>query len=323
MKLDTSSGQIPTDSPPKQPKKVQSISCFAQKTVVAPIKPQFKARNSSSAQKFQNIKRTKITGSSINISGQNDWSVIDLAIYAKHQNQDFILIQETHKPGDNDFYIDHPQFKRWRFITSGFKKSKRAGVAILLSPRAFVLEVNRVSDARILSIKVNILGQQLLLTSCYAPDESYSEPSKQIFWRDFNKLLSLRVPVKNVRRIFGGDFNATIVPNSKESPALPGFGEFHPPSCYERTKSTSFNGHALLAAARQYKMFLEQSYFKNRRACHSWTFCSNNATKYRRRLNWFLVDKSVHAHTVSCRSHPNPVNSDHRCIIISVNLPRK
>ena len=74
---------------------------------------------------------------------------------------------------------------------------------------------------------------------------------------------------------------------------------------------------------RQYKMFLEQSYFKNRRACHSWTIRSNNATKYRRRLDWFLVDKSIHAHTVSCRSHPNPVNSDHRCIIISVNLPRK
>ena len=170
---------------------------------MAPIKPQSKARNSSSPQKFR-IKRTKITGSSIKISGQNDWCVIDLAIYAKHQNQDFILIQETHKPGDNDFYIDHPQFKRWRFITSGFKKSKLAGVAILLSPRAVVLEVNRVSDARILSIKVNILGQQLLLTSRYAPDESYSEPTKQIFWRDFNKRLSLLV--KNVRSIFGGDF---------------------------------------------------------------------------------------------------------------------
>ncbi|XP_068724240.1 uncharacterized protein [Montipora capricornis] len=38
---------------------------------------------------------------------------------------------------------------------------------------------------------------KLLLTSCYAPDESYSEPTKQIFWRDFNKLLSL--PVKNVK----------------------------------------------------------------------------------------------------------------------------
>ena len=37
----------------------------------------------------------------------------------------------------------------------------------------------------------------------------------------------------------------------------------------------------------------------------------------------FLVDKSLHAHTVSCRSHQNPVNSDHRCIFISVNLPRK
>ena len=147
VKLDTSSGQIPTDTLPKKPKKVQSNSCFAQKTAVAPIKPQSKARNSSSAQKFH-VKRTKITGSSINISGQNDWSVIDLAIYAKHQNQ------ETHKPGDNDFYIDHPQFKRWRFITSGFKKSKRAGVAILLSPRAVLLEVNRISDARILSTKV-------------------------------------------------------------------------------------------------------------------------------------------------------------------------
>ena len=125
-----------------------------------------------------------------------------------------------------------------------------------------------------------------------------------------------------MRRIFGGDFNATIVTNSKESPALPGFGEFYPPSCYERAKSTSFNGHALLAAARQYKMFLEQSYFKNRRACHSWTFRSNNATKYRRRLDLFLVDKSIHAHTVSCRSHPNPANSDHRCATKKPNKPR-
>ena len=50
---------------------------------------------------------------------------------------------------------------------------------------------------------------------------------------------------------------------------------------------------------------------------------SNNATKYRRRLDGILIDKSTHAHTVSCRSHPNTVNSDHCNIIISVSLPRK
>ena len=42
VKLDTSFGQIPIDTLSKQPKKVQSNSCFAQKTAVAPIKRQSK-----------------------------------------------------------------------------------------------------------------------------------------------------------------------------------------------------------------------------------------------------------------------------------------
>ena len=188
---------------------------------------------------------TYIKGASLNARNlQDDFKIVDLIINAKKFKQDFILLQESHRNGREDFKIDHHQFRRWRFLGSGFQKCRKAGVAILLSPACEVKYIDYVLEARILRVLINIRGQSVALTSAYCPDESHSDALKLIFWTALNKSISnTKAPFKP---LIGGDFNATILPQSTQ-----GLGPVHSKCCYEAANSTSFNGQQLLNTARE------------------------------------------------------------------------
>ena len=278
----------------------------------------------------KSTKEVQIHGACQNIKHQvNHWKIVNQIIQARFLKQQFVFLQETHRPGQHDEFIDHDQFKKWRIISSGQGGNrKKAGVAVLLSPECIVLDYKHVQNARILAVHVRLFGQELMLVCCYAPDErntvdkngekEHSEAVKASFWDKLEKFIE-KVP-KQCRRLIGGDFNATIHPTESK-----GFGPEHPFCCYTNSKETSFNGRKLLDLCACNNLFLENTYFKNKKAVHSWTFQSVNKTKYKRRLDYFLTDRIIHSGTSHCRAHPplQSLKTDHKKLVIKFKLRRK
>ena len=278
----------------------------------------------------QKNKMVEIQGFSQNIKSKiNDWKVMRLIIEASQLKNQFFFIQETHRPGQHDEFVDHDQFRKWRIISSGQGGNrKKAGVAIVLSPECTVLEVKRVQNSRILAVHVRIFGQELMLTCCYAPDErqsvdkngekEHSEALKSRFWDQLEK--HIESTPKQCRQLLGGDYNATIHPTEAK-----GFGNEHPFVCYTNSKETSYNGHRLLRLIACQNLFLENTYFKNKKAVHSWTFQSCNSTKYKRRLDYFLTDKFIHANSSKCRAYEplQSLKTDHKKLVIKFKLRKK
>ena len=269
---------------------------------------------------FQNKRYTYVSGATLNVKTKlTDTKILDLAIYSKKHGEKFILLQETHLPEYFDKFINNSRFKNWRIINTGLKgKDKRAGCAILFSPQCTVESVEVVEKGRILSAKIMIDGQFLQITSCYTPDmASYANSTRENHWRKLNNWIK-KTPGK-YENIVGGDFNACIVPNNDVQ--KPGFGPHHPKCCYQRAYETNSNGFELLHTVAQRDMFVENTYFRNRKACHSWSHL--NIGSYTRRYDYFLVDRLIHSNSVQCRAFPAPFYSDHRLVSLKIKLPRK
>ena len=303
---------------PKKPKKSKTS-----KTSIKSNKTEIKI-------KTQHDRMVEVQGSSQNLNrGFSEWKFIRLIIEASTLKQQFILLQETHRPGQHDEFVDDDQFKNWRIISSGQGGNrKKAGVAIVLSPECEVLEIKRVLNSRILAVHVRVFGQELMLTSCYAPDErksvdkngekEHSDAMKARFWDKLEK--HIESTPNQCRQLAGGDFNATIHPTEAK-----GFGNEHPFCCYTNSKETSFNGQRLLDLVACQKLFLENTYYRNKKAIHSWTFQSNNATKYKRRLDYFLTDRIIHANSTQCRAYAplESLKTDHKKLVIKFKLRKK
>ena len=258
-------------------------------------------------------------GASLNVKTQlTESRLAELCVYCRLHRLDYLLIQETHLPGFYDKKLkDIPTFKNWRIIGSGQGGNrKKAGVAILFSPKCIIEDYKVVESARIISAKIWLNGQPLVITSCYTPDMSYAESTRGSHWKTLDKYLST-IP-KKYSRITAGDFNANIVPDEVE---LPGFGPYHPKSCYEKSNETNDNGEELLKLVAKQDLFLENTYFRNKRDCASWTH--KNIGSWTRRYDFFLVDKLVHKYSTHCRSHPPPISSDHRILVLRHYLPTK
>jgi len=242
---------------------------------------------------------------------------MDFCIHAKLMQHDFIMLQETHVPGNSDVKIDQLHFKNWRMISSGKGgNDKSGGVSTILSSSCHVEEICHVIPGHILRIKLRIKGQKFILINCYAPDETKCKIVKRKFWMELNK--SLQNCPKGYNILTGGDFNATLHPTETF-----GFGRQHPKCCYEKSSSTSSNGLYLLESLARHRLFLENTYRLNRRACHSFTFQS--PLKYKRRLDYFLVNGIIHSGTIHCRSHNPPtfIKSDHKMLVIKFKIKCK
>ena len=293
---------------------VPHLSCYL------PTFNQVSSRAPSKSSKSSLQKRYgQYSGATFNIKDPlTDSKILDLAIYAKKFHEDFLFLQETHIPKSFDKTINNPKFKNWRIVGSGFGGNcKRGGVAILLSPRCKLVEsVQYVDKSRIISVRVQIDGQFLQLTCCYTPDMSYADSTREAFWRKLGKFLD--GSPKKYAKISGGDFNSCIVPTTV---SRYGFGPFHPESCYEKATETNMNGNELLSLAAEQNMFLENSYYKNRFSCHSWTH--QNIGNFKRRYDFFLVDKLTHTYSTNCRAYTAPFKSDHRLVSLKFKLPRK
>ena len=73
---------------------------------------------------------------------------------------------------------------------------------------------------------------------------------------------------------------------------------------------TSSNRLELTALANKHTLYLENTFFQTKRACHQWTFRSANSTKYCRRLDYILVDDYLHHHSVNCRRYDPRISTD-------------
>jgi len=179
-----------------------------------------------------------------------------------------------------------------------------------------VINSSAILDGRILRVDVCLRGQRLALFSVYAPDESYGDSTKLYFWNALSKALDS--VGGNLKRFVGGDMNASIV-----APDRACIGDVNHQLCYERCSETSFNGLELIALAKTHNLFVENTFFATSKACHQYTFQSSNATKYRRRLDYFLVDGYIHRHATNCRSYDPRISSDHRMVVLDDVLPSK
>ena len=273
--------------------------------------------NSSTKQKLTNNLKLQnnewfcsFQGASSNVkTSLSEARIADLCIFCRKYGIDFLLIQETHLSGNFDKKLkDIPSFKNWRIIGSGQGGNhKKAGVAILFSPKVKVEEYEIVESARIISAKILLNGQPLVVTSCYTPDMSYADSTRGVFWRKLNNYMK-KIP-KIYQKITAGDFNACLVPDGGEHRGL---GSFHPRCCYQKATVNNENGNELLQSVSDHNMFLENTYFENRKSCHSWTH--HNIGGWKRRYDFFMVDSLVHKYSTNCRSHPSPIKSDHRLI---------
>ena len=183
---------------------------------------------------------------------RDDFKLASLAISCAKLSQDLLLIQETHRNDSEDLTINHKHFSHWRFVGSGLLTGARAGVGILLSPNCQLISHSFPLPGRIIAAKVVIKGQKIYAVSAYAPDESYAESTKQAFWSSLNKCIS---GAAGFKVFLGGDFNATILPGQHTST-----GRVFPRVCYERAKSTSFNGEQLLGLAGEQKLYVENTF---------------------------------------------------------------
>merc|ERR1712020_239457 len=112
---------------------------------------------------------------------------------------------------------------------------------------------------------------------------SYADSTRGVFWKKYNKWIE-NIPKKYVK-ISGGDFNACLVPAGIQTR---GFGPYHPSCCYQNAYVNNDNRNELLHSIADQNMFLENTYFKNSKSCHSWT--QLNVGKWKRRPDYLLVN---------------------------------
>ena len=85
--------------------------------------------------------------------------------------------------------------------------------------RCYLVDIHYHLDARILSVRVNVFGLCVSLTTAYSPTNEASESSQNIFYRALQKSQKELASFNKYENICMGDFNATIGMQSKFSGA--------------------------------------------------------------------------------------------------------
>ena len=159
------------------------------------------------------------------------------------------------KAKENVYFRDDPSISKWTYINSGFKKKAAAGIGIILSPQAKLIDHEIWIEGRIISARIIVNGIKLNAISAYSPTDTVktSEASKDFFYYQLDKAIkAAKKKHPSYKILIGGDMNATIGTDS--------YGVW---KCLGRNNDnliTSGNGRRLLTVCENNNLYVMNSF---------------------------------------------------------------
>ena len=247
---------------------------------------------------------------------KDELKLVQCVMQCKHLKQDISFFQETHMIGHNTIQFQDNELKGWRFIYSGFKKKAQAGVGIALSPGAKIIDIDVIMEGRILFVRTIVKGIRLSALCAYAPTESHSDSSKDLFYFNLNNILKkMKTEHPSFQRVVGCDMNATIGIDSNGKWSCLGENNDNLP--------TNNNGSRLLDLCSTHQMHIMNSHFEtNWTHRHSWY----SPTGFTKRIDYILCDSFLKRFSTNCRVYRRasvPFDTDHRLVAMHCSIPCK
>ena len=234
----------------------------------------------------------------------------------KFLKNDITFIQETHIIGHKTIDFDDIELKGWTFINSGMKIEASAGVGIALSPNVEIVDINNISEGRILLVRLILHGMKISAFCAYAPTEKYAESSKQLFFNTLRKsILNVKKEHPGFKVLLGGDMNATIGCDSNGSWSYLGTNN--------DDLATNDNGSRLLSLSEECKLYLMNSLYDSK-PHHRFTWYS--PTGFTKRIDYILAEWHIKKLSSNCRVYRKasvPFETDHRFVALSCSFPSK
>ena len=234
----------------------------------------------------------------------------------KFLKNDITFIQETHIIGHNTIDFDDIDLKGWTFINSGMKIEASAGVGIALSPNVEIVDINNISEGRILLVRLILHGMKISAFCAYAPTEKYAESSKQLFFNTLRKsILNVKKEHPGFKVLLGGDMNATIGCDSNGSWSYLGTNN--------DDLATNDNGSRLLSLSEECKLYLMNSLYDSK-PHHRFTWYS--PTGFTKRIDYILAEWHIKKLSSNCRVYRKasvPFETVHRFVALSCSFPSK
>ena len=173
--------------------------------------------NQSNSQRSKSSKIRK----QVNIATWNVYNAMDdisLAQYAKSAkklNISVAALQETRRPGEQleDFFFPGEELRGWRFIGSGSIGTSTGGVGFVIAPGVEVVETHQHAQpawGRILSVRVEIKGIRMKITTSYAPHNGHTAASKDTFYSQLEKATNELDKFPKFKALHLGDYNAVV-----------------------------------------------------------------------------------------------------------------
>ena len=156
-------------------------------------------------------KKKMIIGSINTLTCKDESHLYTIVSQCKSLKQSLTFIQETHMTGYNHIHFEDEEWLNWSFLNSGFESKAAAGVGIVLSPSAKLIEDEVFIEGRILVARVIVDGVKVAAICGYAPTDVSAESSKDRFYHLLD--VAIKTTKKNhpsFKIIIGGDMNATI-----------------------------------------------------------------------------------------------------------------
>lgn len=228
------------------------------------------------------------------------------------QNLTFCALQEVRHRNTGDEMINLNNGEKYRFIWSGKKKRRDAGVGILVkNDPSIIIEDPDFSNSRIMALNINIYGFKTRIVIAYSPTNAdISVSTKESFYRDLRK--ACNKDNKNRKLIVLGDFNAETNMVLKKT-------DYNGKSVLLDNLCND-NGEKLKSHCRQYKLCMTQSFFNHPLEERYTWYSPDGITK--KVLDYILVENFTQQFISECRTiQEDKFISDHRLVIASLKTP--
>ena len=157
----------------------------------------------------------------VNITtGRDEAKLVQCVIGAKQLKQDITIFTETHKTGSGliDDWPEHAKLDGWKLCYTGFDREARAGVAIAVSEKCEILDWGIIEKARIIYVRLKVLGVKMQLFGVYSPTNMKTDEIKSDFYTKLDRsVIKYKKEYPSFPTATIGDFNSTIGYDSPSS----------------------------------------------------------------------------------------------------------
>ena len=230
------------------------------------------------------------------LNTDNGAKLVQCACACKEQGHKITIMTETHKTGSGvqDEWPAAAGMEGWKFVWSGFKSRKEAGVGILLAEDVELISFDVVMEGRILFAQVKWRGTQLILWSVYNYTNGKADSVKCEFFRTLIRSYEQqgRKYPKHARLLVG-DLNATLGPDAPTSK--------HIGPNLDRCRTTD-NGIRLSQFLGSSNTYALNTLFIPKKPSHRITW---KLGRGRKRLDYFIADSWLRRCCTNARSYPH------------------